>query len=94
MKFNHYILFYIIIISIISYFIMLLDKNKAKKGRYRISEKTLLALSIIGGSIGTLLGMYNFHHKTRKALFKYGVPIIIVLQVIIYTLLFYGNNIK
>ena len=58
-----------------------IDKLKAKKGKWRISEATLLLLAIIGGSIGAWLGIKVWHHKTMHNKFKYGVPAIIVLQV-------------
>jgi uncharacterized membrane protein YsdA (DUF1294 family) len=59
-----------------------IDKWKAKQGKWRISEATLLILAIIGGSIGAWLGIKVWHHKTMHKKFKYGVPAIIVLQLI------------
>lgn len=56
------------------------DKYKAKKHRWRISEATLLTLAVIGGSIGAWTGMQIWHHKTMHKKFKYGVPLIIILQ--------------
>ena len=63
---------------------MMIDKIKAKKNKWRISEKTLFLLSIIGGSVGCLLGMYTFRHKTKKWYFKIGFPLILIIQIIIY----------
>lgn len=57
------------------------DKYKAKKRRWRISEATLLTLAVIGGSIGAWTGLQIWHHKTMHKKFKYGVPLIIILQV-------------
>ena len=57
-----------------------IDKLKAKKGKWRITESTLLLLAIIGGSIGAFLGMKVWHHKTMHKKFKYGIPLIIILQ--------------
>ena len=59
------------------------DKHQAKKDRWRISEKTLFILALIGGSIGGIAGMYTFKHKTKKWYFKYGFPFILILQIII-----------
>lgn len=57
-----------------------IDKRKAVKDKWRIPEKTLLLLAVFGGSIGALLGMRIFHHKTRKNKFRIGVPLILLLQ--------------
>ena len=62
---------------------MFIDKKKAKRGRWRIKESTLLFLALIGGSIGEIIGMHVFHHKTQKPKFFIGVPVIIVLQILL-----------
>ncbi|MGL5328270.1 MAG: DUF1294 domain-containing protein [Peptostreptococcaceae bacterium] len=77
------LLIYLFIINIISYTAMYIDKQKAINNKYRISENTLISLSLIGGSIGTLSGMYNFRHKTQKPKFKIGIPLIILIQIVI-----------
>jgi uncharacterized membrane protein YsdA (DUF1294 family) len=69
-------------INVVTFFVYGIDKWKAKKGKWRISETTLLILAIIGGSIGAWLGIKVWHHKTMHKKFKYGVPAIIVLQLI------------
>ena len=74
---------YIIIINIICFIAMWLDKRKAQKGKWRISEGALFILALIGGSIGGILGMYTFRHKTKKKIFTIGFPIILILQIII-----------
>ena len=58
-----------------------IDKYKAKKGRWRISEATLLTMAAIGGSIGAWAGMRTWHHKTMHKKFKYGIPVIIIMQI-------------
>jgi uncharacterized membrane protein YsdA (DUF1294 family) len=75
-------LFYccLIVLNIISCVVYGIDKWKAMKGRWRISEFTLLLLAVIGGSIGALLGMRVWHHKTKHLKFKYGVPLILLAQ--------------
>ena len=80
---GYYFLFYITILSIISFFIMRVDKNAAKKKRRRVPEKSLFLLSLFGGSIGTFLGMYIFRHKTKHWYFVIGIPLILVFQIII-----------
>lgn len=70
-----------------------IDKWKAQGKRWRISEKMLLFIAIIGGSVGALAGMYTFHHKTLHKKFVLGVPLILAIQVIIFYLyyLYYGK---
>ncbi len=76
-----YILVLFAIINIIAFFAFGIDKWKAKSGKWRIPEATLLMLAVVGGSIGAWTGMKLWHHKTMHKKFKYGIPIIIVLQV-------------
>ena len=83
------ILIYLILINIITCMVFGVDKHKAKKEKWRVPEATLLLLSVIGGSIGALIGMRLFHHKTRKAKFRIGVPIILILQIILVVLIVY-----
>ena len=75
---------YLILINALGLLFMLLDKQFAKKGMYRIPEAVLLAVALLGGSLGCLLGMYLFRHKTRKAKFRYGIPLILALQIAAY----------
>ena len=72
---------YLLVINIITFLIYGLDKLKAKKEMWRISERVLIVLAMVGGSIGALLGMRVFHHKTQKWKFKIGVPVILGLQI-------------
>lgn len=77
------IIIYLLIINIIAFLAMLIDKKKAEKDRWRIKESTLLTLALIGGSIGAIVGMYMFHHKTKKPRFFIGIPVMIVLQILL-----------
>ena len=77
------ILIYILVVNIITFLFMGYDKHEAKKGNWRISEKTLFTLVVIGGSIGGIIGMFVFHHKTKKWYFRFGFPIILILQVLV-----------
>lgn len=77
------ILFYFLIINAIGFLLMLADKQRAKKNYWRIPESTLLTAAALGGSIGSLLGMYTFRHKTRHLKFTLGVPAILVLQLLL-----------
>ena len=74
-------MYYLLAINIVSFFLYGIDKYKAKKNKWRISEATLLMIAVIGGSIGAWVGMRLWHHKTMHKKFKYGIPIIIILQV-------------
>ena len=78
---HQYSMYYLLAINIVSFFLYGIDKYKAKKGRWRISEATLLMMAVIGGSIGAWAGMRLWHHKTMHKKFKHGIPIIIILQV-------------
>ena len=81
---------YLIVINIVTFLVYGIDKWKAKQGSWRISEATLLILAVIGGSIGALLGMKIWHHKTMHKKFKYGLPLILLVQIaLIYLLLDY-----
>ena len=76
------IIIYFIIINIIGFFIMYIDKQKAKKGKWRIPEKTLFIVTALGGGIGTIVGMYAFRHKTQKIAFVIGFPLITILEIV------------
>ena len=78
---NSVLLYYLIAINIVTFFVYGIDKWKAKQGSWRISEATLLLLAVFGGSIGALLGMQVWHHKTMHKKFKYGLPLILLAQI-------------
>ena len=80
---------YFIIINLIGFLSMYLDKYKAKKHLWRIPEATLFIIAIIGGSIGSIIGMRVFHHKTRHWYFVYGMPAILIIQIALVLLLLY-----
>ena len=84
------IIIYLVAINLIGFFVMWLDKRKAKKGAWRISEKTLFIITAIGGGIGTISGMYAFRHKTQKLAFVIGFPFITIIEIALvgYYLLF------
>lgn len=75
--------FYLLVINIISFILMYVDKKKAINHQWRISEHTLMVVSLIGGSIGTILGLKIFRHKTKHVKFYVGVPIIFFIQLIL-----------
>ncbi len=76
--------YYLIVINILTFLLYGIDKWKAQKGKWRIPEETLIWLAIVGGSIGALLGMYLFRHKTKHRKFTLGIPAILLAQVAIY----------
>ena len=86
------ILYYLLAVNIATFLLYGVDKYKAKKGRWRISEATLLMMAVIGGSIGAWAGMRLWHHKTMHKKFKYGIPVIIIMQIALVTYL-HTNNI-
>lgn len=77
------ILLYVIIINVIGFLAMLIDKKKAKRGSWRIAEKTLFTITLLGGGIGTILGMYAFRHKTKKLRFTIGFPVIVLSEIFV-----------
>ena len=77
------LIIYFIIINLITFAVFGIDKLKAIKDKWRIPEKVLFLLSVIGGSIGATLGMYIFRHKTKKIAFKFGIPAILTVQIAI-----------
>ena len=77
---NNIISCYILGINVIAFLVYGIDKLKARKGWWRIPEATLLLLAAIGGSIGAWLGMKVWHHKTMHRKFRYGLPLILLLQ--------------
>lgn len=77
------IIIYLIVINFISFTVMGVDKHKARKRSWRIPESTLFVLALIGGSIGSIIGMHFFHHKTRHWYFLYGMPAILIIQALI-----------
>lgn len=76
------IILYFIAMNLFGFFIMWLDKRKARKGSWRIPEKTLFVVTALGGGIGTIIGMYTFRHKTQKLNFVIGFPFITILEII------------
>ena len=84
------LLYYLIFINIVTFLVYGIDKWKAKQGSWRISEATLLMLAVIGGTIGALLGMQVWRHKTMHKKFKYGLPLILLAQIVLIYLI--SNN--
>lgn len=76
-----------IIMNIAGLAVMALDKSRARRYAWRIPEKMLFLVSVLGGSIGTWAGMYLFHHKTKHWYFVVGMPLILVLQIVLFVLL-------
>ena len=84
MSFTQITVIYLIVINILGFLVMGLDKHKAKMAERRIPENTLFMFTILGGGIGTIAGMYVFHHKTKKMKFKVGMPLILILEILIF----------
>ncbi len=76
-----FVLIYLLIINAAGFLSMLVDKHKARKNLWRIPEATLLLIALLGGSIGSLLGMYTFRHKTKHPNFTIGIPVILIGQI-------------
>ena len=76
-----YFFLYLLLINAAAFVLMLVDKIKAKKNRWRIPERTLIGSAVLGGSIGALVGMYTFRHKTKHLKFTLGIPAILIAQI-------------
>jgi len=81
---KNYFLYYILTINILEFILLGLDKYFAIKHKYRIPEIQLITITALGGSIGGLLGMYTFHHKTNKLKFKILYPLFLIIHLTIY----------
>lgn len=86
------IVIYLILINLITFLAMYIDKRKAKKGKRRIPEKTLFILVGLGGGIGGILAMYLFRHKTKKTRFVIGFPAILIFEVLVVIAILVANK--
>ena len=84
------LLAYILAVNLAGFVLMGVDKYKARKRAFRIPEATLFIIAVIGGSLGSLIGMYTFRHKTRHRKFVIGMPLILVLQLALALAVFYA----
>lgn len=75
--------YYLAIINALSFLLMLIDKQKAKKNRWRIPENTLLGICLIGGSLGGMIAMNIFRHKTKHLRFSIGIPLMLILHIVV-----------
>lgn len=85
-----YILWYLLLINAAAFLLMLSDKRRAKKNRWRIRESTLILSAALGGSIGALAGMYTFRHKTKHIKFTAGIPAILIAQILLVMYVHFG----
>ena len=84
----HIVLFHLAIINMVTFLMYGIDKWKAKRNKWRVSEAALIWMAVFGGSIGAWLGMKAWHHKTQHKKFQYGIPLILLAQIafVIYLL--------
>lgn len=83
------LILYFLTINALGFLLMLVDKHKARKNRWRIPEATLMGVAALGGSIGSLLGMYTARHKTRHLKFTVGIPLILMAQLAVAYLIYW-----
>lgn len=79
------------VVNAVAFIVYGIDKYRARNAKWRIPEATLLMLAVVGGSVGARLGMKAWHHKTRHMKFRYGVPVILLLQIVVATLLYVNH---
>ena len=77
------IIIYLVLINLVGFAIMYIDKQKAKNGSWRIKEMTIFVITLLGGGIGTIAGMYIFRHKTKKLKFTIGLPTILIFEIVL-----------
>ena len=78
----HIALIYLAAINVVTFFMYGIDKLKAKRSKWRVSEAALIWMAVLGGSVGAWLGMKAWHHKTQHKKFKYGLPLILLMQIV------------
>lgn len=83
---HFFVWLYFVVINLLTFILYGVDKSRAIKAKWRIPEKTLLLFAVSGGSVGAVLGMQVFHHKTKRALFRIAVPLILIIQVLVYVM--------
>ena len=88
----HIALIYLAAMNVVAFFLYGIDKWKAKRSKWRVSEATLIWLAVLGGSVGAWLGMKAWHHKTQHAKFKYGLPLILLMQLAVAIGIWYLVN--
>ena len=85
-----HVIILLVLVNLVAFALYGIDKKRARRRAWRISEKTLLGIAVIGGSIGAILGMLLFHHKTRHWYFRYGLPLILPVQCMILWWIYKG----
>ncbi len=83
MNWIHIILIYLAVMNVVTFFMYGVDKWKAKRSKWRVSEAVLILMAVLGGSVGAWLGMKAWRHKTQHKKFRYGLPFILVAQIAI-----------
>lgn len=83
MNWIHIILIYLAVMNVVTFFMYGVDKWKAKRSKWRVSEAVLILMAVLGGSVGAWLGMKTWHHKTQHKKFRYGLPFILIAQIAI-----------
>ena len=81
MKLEYFFGVYLFVVNLIAFILFAVDKYKSKKSKWRISERTLIGIALIGGSVGAFMSMKAFRHKTKHKKFTIGVPLILVAQI-------------
>lgn len=81
-------MYYILIVSAVLFILMYVDKKRARNREWRISEKMLLSLALLGGASGGLLAMYTFRHKTKHTLFVYAMPILAIVHIVVVIIIY------
>jgi uncharacterized membrane protein YsdA (DUF1294 family) len=89
-----FLILYFLTITLITFLVFAIDKKKAVNHEFRIPESVLFILSVIGGSVGALIGMYTLHHKNRKLKFRIGIPAILITEAALIFYFFHAYSIR
>ncbi|HEY5561387.1 MAG TPA: DUF1294 domain-containing protein [Clostridiaceae bacterium] len=81
---KYFLITYLVLINCFGFALMFIDKKRAIKKKWRIQERTFFLVALLGGGIGDLFGMYVFHHKTKRLKFVIGIPLIIILELVLF----------
>ena len=83
--------FYLVVINLVAFLMFGVDKSRARKHQWRVAERSLFLVALVGGSLGAICGMFFFRHKTKHWYFRLGLPLILLVQILLLAAVYYGR---
>ncbi len=83
--------FYLVVINLVAFLMFGVDKSRARKHQWRVAERSLFLVALVGGSLGAICGMFFFRHKTKNWYFRLGLPLILLVQILLLAAVYYGR---